>query len=358
MSLRATVLIPTHDHGPTLRYSVQSALQQTVEDLEILVVGDGVPDVTRDVIRELEDGDDRVRFLDNPKGPRHGELHRHRALQEASGRIVCYLSDDDLWLREHVETMEALLAEADFAHALPLRIEPDGSVATWAGDLGQSAWHTFLRDGGNFIPLSCGAHTLDAYRRLPHGWRTTPSETWTDRYMWLQFLEQRWCRAGSGHDPTVLHLPSGRRRGWSLERRLEELETWWRRLDEPGFSAELRSRILAHLGTERSAHAAKVAEQAEEIEGLRTALAGTREQLEVALAETREQLEVARRELEGRRDELATIRATRTWRARGLLLRLPGVGRLLRSARAAPAARRGIPRRRPGRRGEDPRTAS
>lgn len=46
-AIAATVVIPTQDHGPTLRYAVQGALAQTVEDLEILVVGDGAPDVTR-----------------------------------------------------------------------------------------------------------------------------------------------------------------------------------------------------------------------------------------------------------------------------------------------------------------------
>jgi glycosyltransferase involved in cell wall biosynthesis len=102
----ATVLIPTHDHGPTLRYAVQSALAQTVADLEVLVLGDGAPDVTRELMDELTRADPRVRWLDNPKGPRNGELHRHAALQEAQGEIVCYLSDDDLWLPGHVEEAE------------------------------------------------------------------------------------------------------------------------------------------------------------------------------------------------------------------------------------------------------------
>ena len=91
----ATVLIPTYNHGSLLRYSVASALRQTVRDLEIFIVGDGVPDATREIVAELQH-DPRVRFFDNPKGPRHGELHRHAALRQASGEIVCYLSDDDL----------------------------------------------------------------------------------------------------------------------------------------------------------------------------------------------------------------------------------------------------------------------
>jgi glycosyltransferase involved in cell wall biosynthesis len=110
----ATVLIPTHDHGPTLYYSVRSALAQSVENIEILIVGDGVPEPTREIVAELQ-RDERVRFLDNPKGESRGELHRHTALQEARSEIVCYLSDDDLWLPDHIATMRQLLESADFA---------------------------------------------------------------------------------------------------------------------------------------------------------------------------------------------------------------------------------------------------
>src|SRR6185437_15846190 len=98
VSTAATVLIPTHDHGRTLLRSVPSALAQTVSELEVFVVGDGVPDETRELMTELAAADNRVRFFDNPKGERHGEAHRHAALQEARGEIVCYLSDDDVWL--------------------------------------------------------------------------------------------------------------------------------------------------------------------------------------------------------------------------------------------------------------------
>src|SRR5262245_58512149 len=122
----ATVLIPTHDNGRTLWWSVQSALDQTVTDLEIIIVGDGTTDSTRATAIELCTVDPRVRFIDNPKGERHGELHRDAALQNVNGEIVCYLADDDLWLPTHVETMLSLLREADFATTVPLRFEPDG----------------------------------------------------------------------------------------------------------------------------------------------------------------------------------------------------------------------------------------
>ena len=164
-------------------------------------MGDGVPAVTREVMDELTRSDSRVRFFDNPKGPRHGELHRHAALQDARGEIVCYLADDDLWRPGHVEEMRRLLAEADFAHSLPFWIDADGGLHHLRIDLGLAYYRELLLGGENRIPLSCGAHTMALYRRLPAGWRTTPENTFTDLYMWQQILAVRGCRAVSGTMP-------------------------------------------------------------------------------------------------------------------------------------------------------------
>src|SRR5262249_38790734 len=135
-----TVVVPTHDHGPTLRYSVASALAQTASDLEVLIMGDGVDDTTRAVAGELAPEDARVKVLDCPKGARPGEEHRHTALLECDSRVVCYLADDDLWLPDHVETMIALLDNADFAHASGLHATVDGGVDAWQGDLADPIW--------------------------------------------------------------------------------------------------------------------------------------------------------------------------------------------------------------------------
>jgi GalNAc5-diNAcBac-PP-undecaprenol beta-1,3-glucosyltransferase len=239
---RATVVIPTHDHGPTLVHSVGSVLAQTVDDFELLVIGDGVPDAARAICLELERSDERVTFFDLPKGPRHGELHRDRVLAGARGRIVCYLSDDDLWLPGHLAEMDRLLADADFAHTLPVSVDPEGRIDVFRMEV-SSPWfrpQAFDDRGirGAYVPLSFGGHTLAAYRALPEGWSTTPRPLSTDRYMWHKFLRRDEVRAVTGNRPTGVHFPSTERRGWSEQDRLAELERWDERLAGP--DAELR----------------------------------------------------------------------------------------------------------------------
>jgi GalNAc5-diNAcBac-PP-undecaprenol beta-1,3-glucosyltransferase len=225
----ATIVVPTHNHGPLITRAVRSALEQTVRDVEVFIIGDGATDATRAAAAELL-SDPRVRYFDHPKSQRRGELYRHAALAEAQGTIVCYLSDDDLWFPDHVETIYQLLEDADFAHALPISVTPRGTLSAWTVDLGLPIYREKLLQEVISMPLTCCAHTLAFYRRLPYGWRITPEGSHSDRYMWQQMLGLDDCRVASCRQPTVLIFPSVHRLGWTLGQRMTETDHWIPRL--------------------------------------------------------------------------------------------------------------------------------
>jgi glycosyltransferase involved in cell wall biosynthesis len=238
----ASVLVPTTgERVALLEHSVGSVLAQTVDDLEVLVVGDGAANSTR---AWAESVDPRVRWFGFPKDDRRGERNRHTVLTEhARGDIVLYLCDRDLWFADHVATMRDLLADADFAHTLRFTIDVDdqpsaplGLDLTHPDDRASAAWTT------NVLPLSIGGHTMAAYRRLPEGWRPTPPDRPTDRWMWVQFLDQPDIRVATSAWPTVLSFK--RPSGWTVDQRLAVLERWSPRIAEPGLQAELARRCL------------------------------------------------------------------------------------------------------------------
>lgn len=239
----ATILVPTFRHASLLPYAIRSALAQHGASFEIFVVGDGVEDDTRAAVDPFL-SDPRVRFFDFPKGQRNGELSRHEALAEAGGAIVCYLSDDDLLLPDHVAEMRHLLEGADFAHSAPVVVHPDGSLEYKPFDVARAGFQALLLRGDwNRISLTGAAHTLDAYRRLPHGWRPAPPDIWSDLYMWQQFLRLPSLRARTASRLTHLHLAGSDRRAMSAAKRLAELERWWARMQEPGFEDELDAEL-------------------------------------------------------------------------------------------------------------------
>jgi GalNAc5-diNAcBac-PP-undecaprenol beta-1,3-glucosyltransferase len=251
-----TVLVPTHDHGETLRYSVPTALAQTVRDLEVFILGDGAPGVTREIAREFEARDSRVRYFDFPKGPGRGERHRHTVLQEARGEVVCYLWDDDLWLPDHVAVMQGLLRDADFAFAMSVTIRPDGEPSASPVDLSRPLHRRLFsnpRSSTAGVPTGA-AHTMALYRRLPEGWRTTPRGLAADKYMWQQCLADPATVARSTSRPTSIVFPDPARRDWPWEKRLAELDAWSRHLADPEWQREFYVDVIAAMARDSARH--------------------------------------------------------------------------------------------------------
>jgi hypothetical protein len=247
----ATILIPTFRHAALLPHSIESALDQEGVSIELFVVGDGVEDATREVMARYAN-DDRVRFFDLPKGPRLGETHRHPLMSEASGPIVTYLSDDDLLLRDHVATMVELLANADFAHPPSARFGADGSLLFFPWDYSRAEFRDIARGRRGSIGLTGVAHTMDAYRRLPYGWRTTPEGMPTDHWMWLQFMDLPAIRVVRGERLTYLTFPDPIFGKLPEAERAGQLAGWFRRSREGGFADELddRLRVAVRLAAE------------------------------------------------------------------------------------------------------------
>jgi glycosyltransferase involved in cell wall biosynthesis len=279
-----TVLVPTHSHSLTIRLSVRSALAQSIQDVEVIIVGDGATEETRDAARELAREDGRVRVLEFPKGERHGERSRHVALEGARGDVVCYLADDDLWLPDHVAYMCDLLQSADFAVGARLMVHPSGKYEIERVDLAYPSVRERLMAGQNNASLSTVAHTMRAYRALPFGWRPAPEPVSPPLYMWQQFMADAACRAITGTRLTSINFPDSWRSGWSAADRAREIAPVAARLADPDFHQDLHRHALtsalakwAHI----EAHVHKVeryvAHLKEQIETLRhpPAQAGT-----------------------------------------------------------------------------------
>jgi glycosyltransferase involved in cell wall biosynthesis len=247
--VRFTILLPTTgDRGPLLPFVVRSVQLQTVSDWELIIVGDGVNDDSRAIIQGVCAADPRVRFHDRPKHARRGEVYRHEVLATARGELVAYVTDRDLWFYDHLETLAGALAAHDFAHTLAISAQPDGSLAYGvACDLGNRAHRAATIRFSAHFALSAVGHTLPAYRRLPHGWRTTPLGIRTDGYMWTQFLEDPSCSATSVDARTVLYFWRGDHPGLATPARAIELKAWSRRLGIAASQRALRDEVHRDL---------------------------------------------------------------------------------------------------------------
>lgn len=253
-SKKATVVLPTTgDRGALLPYSIGSIQSQTLDDIEIFVIGDGVSDETRKVVQQLQSGDGRIKFFDHPKHERRGEIYRHQALQEAKGEIVCYLCDRDLMLPNHLEMMGELLEEYNFVSTtfIAMRKNRDLFINQPIKYYGAASDNDPEQVQTGEIPLSTAAHTLNFYHELPYGWRITPKGLKTDVYMWKQFLTHQNCKAYSHIEPSILYFGRKLYPGDPVDARESELTYWAEKITNPAAVEELKKQALKGLLEDR-----------------------------------------------------------------------------------------------------------
>lgn len=109
-----SVIIPTHNRLDTLGRAISSALEQTRQPLEIIVVDDGSTDGTADWLHGL-DSPIRAIYQSN-----HGVSHaRNRGIEAAKGEWLALLDSDDYWQPDKLHRQMQVLAsqpEIRFCH--------------------------------------------------------------------------------------------------------------------------------------------------------------------------------------------------------------------------------------------------
>jgi len=100
VSPRVSVIIATYNWSSVLPYSIGSVLRQTMQDFEILVVGDGCTDDSEAVVAAI--GDPRIRWFNLPANSGHQSAPNNEGLRQARGELIAYLGHDDLWLPHHL----------------------------------------------------------------------------------------------------------------------------------------------------------------------------------------------------------------------------------------------------------------
>jgi glycosyltransferase involved in cell wall biosynthesis len=111
-----SLLVPVFNRQELLRPCLDSALAQTVDDLEVVVVDGASTDGTWDVCREYAAADSRVRIVREAanSGPVRGWA---RCLQEANGRLATFLWSDDALMPTFLERTTHYLADESVAFA-------------------------------------------------------------------------------------------------------------------------------------------------------------------------------------------------------------------------------------------------
>ena len=101
-----SVIIPTYNRAALLTEAVNSVLQQTYRNMEIIVIDDGSTDNTTEVMAGYGD---RVRYTRRPNAGVNAA--RNLGLKQARGEFVALLDSDDLWAPFKLELQVRLMRQ-------------------------------------------------------------------------------------------------------------------------------------------------------------------------------------------------------------------------------------------------------
>src|SRR5690554_5504094 len=100
-----SVVIPLYNKELSIRNTIQSVLDQTCQDFEIVVVNDGSTDNSAAVVEAIED--DRIRLIHQKN--QGVSAARNRGIKEARYEWIAFLDGDDLWEKAHLQEISLMM---------------------------------------------------------------------------------------------------------------------------------------------------------------------------------------------------------------------------------------------------------
>lgn len=99
---RISVIIPVYNCESYIGEALKSILNQSVQDVEIIVVNDGSTDGTLSVAEAFAEKDKNIRIISQTNSGKPA-VARNVGLRHAAGEYICFLDGDDLFLPGKLE---------------------------------------------------------------------------------------------------------------------------------------------------------------------------------------------------------------------------------------------------------------
>ncbi len=191
-----SVIIPAYNAERFLRETVDSALNQTYRDTEVLVIDDGSTDETPGI---LDAYGDRIRVLRQANQGRAAACNA--GVETARGEWIAFLDADDLWLPEKLERQMGECSQFAISHTNSFffgeQFPEDVLKTSVTPQYGGWVLELLLLD--NFVTCSSVMIRREVYR--DHGGFDPTFRSFEDWPLWLKVCaehelgtwKRRWC---------------------------------------------------------------------------------------------------------------------------------------------------------------------
>lgn len=104
-----SVIISTYNRSAMLKRAIESVINQTFQDWELVVVDDGSKDDTQNVVLDLCDKDQRINYVKRKKNFGNDTKPKNDGIMESKGEYVAFLDDDCVFRPDHLQALYSCL---------------------------------------------------------------------------------------------------------------------------------------------------------------------------------------------------------------------------------------------------------
>lgn len=156
-----SIITPSYNSAHFITKTIESVIEQTYQEWEIIIVDDCSTDNSIDIVKEYQTKDSRVKLIQLARnsGP---AVARNKAIEEARGRYIAFLDSDDIWFSQKLEKQIPFMKEKDavLSYTSYQKIEEDGTPRGTVKVPVSVNYKKMLNS--NYIP--CSTAVLDSYK--------------------------------------------------------------------------------------------------------------------------------------------------------------------------------------------------
>lgn len=95
-----SIIMPTYNGATFIEGAIESVLQQSYKDWELIIISDGSTDTTDSIVRSYIANHPNILFIENEQNVGI-QKSLNKGLSYAKGKYIARLDDDDRWIDEH-----------------------------------------------------------------------------------------------------------------------------------------------------------------------------------------------------------------------------------------------------------------
>ena len=112
--MKVSIIIPVHNSEKYILECINSVINQTYKNLEIIIVDDKSTDNTINIIKNIKDKRIKLIKLKQNSGV---SIARNKGIEASTGDYICFLDSDDYWYKEKIEKQLKFIKNKAFIYS-------------------------------------------------------------------------------------------------------------------------------------------------------------------------------------------------------------------------------------------------